>query len=126
MQKIAGILLLFLCIIIILATGCVRQTSPAPTINQTPQVNDSIIGSWMTEGSSTLYYVFSPDGNFRSGELKHLGIGLSGKWSKTEENKYIVKIEGTSDMNFVYVPSGDYIFWNVSRGIYAKRYNQTL
>ena len=126
MKKYAGIFLFSLCIAVIFAAGCVSQTSPAPTINQTPQANDPIIGSWMTTGDSTLYFVFSPDGKFKSGELKHSGIMLMGKWSKTEENNYSVKIDGGTNTNFVYVPSDDYIFWTIPPRAHATRYNKTL
>jgi hypothetical protein len=49
-----------------------------------------------------------------------------GSWSKIGENKYLVKIKGASDENFVYVSSGDYIYWTIAPGAHATRYDKTI
>jgi hypothetical protein len=78
----------------------------------------------MTIGDSTLYYVFLPEGKFQSGELRSPGVMSLGTWSKIGDNQYLVKIDGASDENFVYVPSGDYIYWTVAPGAHATRYDR--
>lgn len=126
MQKQIWILSLLLCVVMILTAGCTSSISSAPSVTTTPQPEDPIIGSWMTIGDSTLYYIFLPDGKFQSGELRSPGLMSLGNWSKTGENKYLVKIKGASDEDFVYVPSGDYIYWAIAPGAHATRYDKTI
>lgn len=126
MKNRTGFSLFLICIAMILAVGCVSNTGPTttPAIPSQTIEKDPIVGSWMTIGDSTLYYVFLPDGKFQSGELRSPGIMSLGTWSKTGNNQYLVKINGASDENFVYVPSGDYIYWTVSPGAHATRYDK--
>lgn len=128
MKNRIGFSLFLICIVMLLVTGCTSNQGPAAAtpLPATPLQKDPIIGSWMTIGDSTLYYVFLPDGKFQSGELRSPGIMLLGKWSKTGDNQYLVKIDGASDENFVYVPSGDYIYWTVAPDAHATRYDRPL
>lgn len=126
MKNRAGFSLFLICIAIVLIGGCISNPGPgtATALPTTTPQKDPIVGSWMTIGDSTLYYVFLPDGKFQSGELRSPGIMSLGTWSKIGDNQYLVKIDGASDENFVYVPSGDYIYWTVAPGAHATRYDR--
>jgi hypothetical protein len=128
MKRSAFFLVIFLIMATAIIAGCsttqnVPQTAPVATPTKT-LIEEPIIGSWMTIGDSTLYYVFKPDGHFQTGELKSPGVMLMGKWSKTGEGKYRVIIDGASDEDFTYVPTGDYIFEAMSPNAHATRYDK--
>ena len=96
--------------------------SPDVTVSES---TDPILGSWMTIGDSTLYYVFRPKGYFSSGELKSPGLTLVGKWERVKENEYLITIDGTAPMTIIYVPNGDYIYDNIMPAVHATRYAVT-
>ena len=120
MPKITGIILIFLCISVILVTGCTStgSTSTASTATTIPTVaraQEPIIGVWRYIGASgfDIRYRINADGTYigsmyvpSSGEKE-----FSGMWSVKGSNSYLFRDTGDSGAaTIIYDPAQNGIY----------------